>query len=124
MPVPVQELATPVRGTGDGGIYTTVADVSALSEALCAGRIVSGPWVDEIVRARSEDTSASPSGARRYGLGFWLHATTDAVTICGGDTGVSFRSTHDPGTGATFTAISNTGSGMCAMTQYPEGLSD
>jgi CubicO group peptidase (beta-lactamase class C family) len=112
----------PVRGTGDGGIYTTVSDVSALWQALFAGRIVSGAWVDEIVRARSEDTSESAPGARRYGLGFWLHASTDAVTMSGGDTGVSFRSTHDPRTGVTFTAISNTGTGTRALTQYLEEL--
>jgi CubicO group peptidase (beta-lactamase class C family) len=112
----------PVRGTGDGGIYTTVADVSALWQALFVGRIVSGACVDEVIRARSEDTSESAPGARRYGLGFWLHAATDAVTMSGGDTGVSFRSTHDPRTGVTFTAISNTGTGMRALTQYLEEL--
>ena len=99
----------PVRGTGDGGIYTTVADVSALWSALFAGRIVSDESVAEIVRARSEETSESEAASRRYGLGFWLHASTDAVTMSGGDTGVSFRSSHDPRTGVTFTAISNTG---------------
>ena len=31
----------PVRGSGDGGIYSTVADVSAFWSALFAGRIVS-----------------------------------------------------------------------------------
>ena len=35
----------PVRGTGDGGIYTTVADISALWQAFFAGRIVSASWV-------------------------------------------------------------------------------
>jgi len=34
----------PVRGSGDGGIYSTAADVSALWTALFAGRIVSKTW--------------------------------------------------------------------------------
>ena len=34
-------LHPPVRGNGDGGIYTTAADVDALWDALFAGRIVS-----------------------------------------------------------------------------------
>ena len=34
-------LHLPVRGNGDGGIYTTAADVHALWDALFAGRIVS-----------------------------------------------------------------------------------
>jgi CubicO group peptidase (beta-lactamase class C family) len=37
-------LHLPVRGTGDGGAYSTVADVSALWRALFAGRIVSLSW--------------------------------------------------------------------------------
>ena len=78
----------PVRGTGDGGIYTTVADVSALWSALFSGRIVSDEWVAELVRSRTEDTGESAATHRRYGLGFWLHAATDVVTMSGGDTGV------------------------------------
>jgi CubicO group peptidase (beta-lactamase class C family) len=98
----------PVRGTGDGGIYTTVADVSALWSAFLSGRLVSEEGVAELVRSRSEDTGESKVTHRRYGLGLWLHAATDVVTMSGGDTGVAFRSSHDPGTGVTVTAISNT----------------
>ena len=82
----------PVRGNGDGGIYTTVGDVSSLWTALFAGRIVSSDWVREMVSPRS----VAPDG-RRYGLGFWLHATTDAVILEGCDAGVSFRSVSGPG---------------------------
>ena len=32
----------------------------------------------------------------RYGLGFWLHASSDVVMLDGYDAGVSFRSVHDP----------------------------
>ncbi|MEO5634556.1 serine hydrolase domain-containing protein [Gaiella sp.] len=112
----------PVRGTGDGGIYTTVADISALWNAFFSGRIVSLDWVAEIVRSRSDVPAESGAVARRYGLGFWLNASTDAVTISGGDTGVSFRSSRDPHSSATFTAISNTGAGMGALTRYLEEL--
>ena len=34
-------LHLPVRGNGDGGVYTTAADVHALWDAVFAGRIVS-----------------------------------------------------------------------------------
>ena len=34
--------------------------------------------------------------SRRYGLGFWLHASSDVVMLEGYDAGVSFRSVHDP----------------------------
>ena len=89
----------PVRGNGDGGIYTTAADVSSLWSAFFAGRIVSMDWVAEMVRPRSD----VPEQSLRYGLGFWLHASSDVVELHGYDAGVSFRSTHDPATATTHT---------------------
>lgn len=97
----------PVRGSGDGGIYTTVADIHALWSALFAGRIVSSDWVAEMVRPRSE----APDESLRYGLGFWLHTAGDVVELHGYDAGVSFRSTHDPASTTTSTVISNTSEG-------------
>ncbi len=97
----------PVRGTGDGGVYTTVADVSSFWAALFAGSIVPADWVAEMVRPRSD----VPDMSRRYGLGFWLHASSDAVMLVGGDTGVSFTSVHDPAEAITYTVISNTTDG-------------
>ena len=96
----------PVRGSGDGGIYSTVVDFSALWNALLAGEIVSPNWVAEMLRPRSE----APDG-RRYGLGFWLDAESDAVMLEGSDAGVSFRSVHDPSGELTYTVISNTTTG-------------
>jgi CubicO group peptidase (beta-lactamase class C family) len=97
----------PVRGSGDGGIYTTVADISSFWRALFAGRIVSAKSVAELVRARSD----VPRQSMRYGLGFWLHESTDVVILEGSDAGVSFRSVHDPVGNITHTVISNTSDG-------------
>jgi CubicO group peptidase (beta-lactamase class C family) len=94
-------LHLPVRGSGDGGVYSTAADISALWQAVFGGRIVSSEWVDEMVKPRSEEPT------RRYGLGFWLHATSDAVWLTGYDAGVSFASTHDPRRDLTHTVIAN-----------------
>jgi CubicO group peptidase (beta-lactamase class C family) len=90
----------PVLGSGDGGLYSTAGDVSALWRALFAGRIVAPRWVAEAVRRRSD----------RYGLGFWLDAG-GVVYLEGYDAGVSFRSRHDPATGTTWTVVSNTSDG-------------
>jgi CubicO group peptidase (beta-lactamase class C family) len=106
----------PVRGNGDGGIYSTAADISALWTAFFAGRIVSADWVGKMVRPRSD----VPSESKRYGLGLWLHASTDAVILEGYDTGVSFRTTHDPRTGHTRTVISNTSDGAWPVARYLE----
>jgi CubicO group peptidase (beta-lactamase class C family) len=102
----------PVRGSGDGGIYSTVADIRSLWTALFAGTIVSPDWVREIVRPRSD------APTKRYGLGFWLDASTDAVILEGMDAGVSFRSTHDPASNVTFTVVSNTTVGAWPVTRY------
>jgi CubicO group peptidase (beta-lactamase class C family) len=103
----------PVRGSGDGGVYTTVGDVSSLWRALFTGRIVSSEWVREIVLPRSV-----ASDGRRYGLGFWLHATTDAVILEGCDAGVSFRSVSDPSAQVTYTVISNTTDGAWPVCRF------
>ena len=100
-------LHLPVRGSGDGGIYSTAADVSSLWSALFAGQIVSETWVGEMVRPRSD----VPNTAMRCGLGFFLHASGHAVELHGYDAGVSFRSVHDPAAGTTSTVISNTSGG-------------
>jgi CubicO group peptidase (beta-lactamase class C family) len=94
----------PVRGSGDGGLYTTVADVGALWHAFLGGEIVSTQWVAAMLRARSE----APDGRSRYGLGFWLAAAGEAAILEGSDAGVSFRSVHDPSQEITHTVISNT----------------
>jgi CubicO group peptidase (beta-lactamase class C family) len=96
----------PVRGSGDGGAYSTAADFSAFWAALTAGRIVPAARVEEMVRPRSD-----APGDRRYGLGFWLHGTGTAVMLEGYDAGVSFRSVHDPGRDLTWTVVSNTSDG-------------
>ena len=70
-------LHLPVRGNGDGGIYTTAADVHALWDALFAGRIVSPDTVAEMVRPRSDVPEMSMS----YGLGFWLDDSTGTVSL-------------------------------------------
>lgn len=97
-------LHLPVRGSGDGGIYTTAADIHALLAALFEGRVVSRDLVKEMTRPRSVD----PVRRLRYGLGLWLHESKDIAILAGCDAGVSFRSVHDPTRRRTCTVISNT----------------
>lgn len=94
-------LHLPVRGSGDGGIYSTAADISSFWLAFFGGRVVPERWVAEMTRPHSE----------RYGFGFWLDQSRDAVMLEGSDAGVSFRSVHHPGRGVTHTVISNTSEG-------------
>ncbi len=103
----------PLRGSGDGGIYSTVADVHALWDAFFAGRIVSSTWVEQMVRPRSD----MPDASLRYGLGFWLMGD-DAVMLEGMDFGVSFRSVRRRGSGVTYTVVSNTQEGAWPLARH------
>jgi CubicO group peptidase (beta-lactamase class C family) len=96
-------LHLPVVGSGDGGAYSTVADFSRFWTALCEGRIVPLERVAEMVRPRSD----WPEERERYGLGFHLHETGDAVWLEGYDPGVSFASVHRPSRSTTYTVVSN-----------------
>jgi CubicO group peptidase (beta-lactamase class C family) len=98
----------PVRATGDGGCYTTVADMRSFWTALFAGKIVSERTVAEMTRAHSTDVDPGFD----YGLGFWLKADrpggpVTAIHLAGEDAGVSFRSVHHPAADLTYTVISN-----------------
>lgn len=101
----------PVRGNGDGGIYTTVADVRSMWLAFFDGRIVPRQWVDQMVTSRGDAESL------RYGLGFWLDAQNDAVMVRGCDAGASFCSWHQPSTGTTHTVIANDALGTWPITE-------
>ncbi|SFR26058.1 CubicO group peptidase, beta-lactamase class C family [Lentzea waywayandensis] len=92
----------PVLATGDGGIHTTAGDMSKFWRALFAGDLA-----EEVTRPRHD----VPEESLRYGLGFWLHETSDTVILAGYDAGESFKSTHDPHTGTTITVLSNTSPG-------------
>jgi CubicO group peptidase (beta-lactamase class C family) len=104
----------PVRGSGDGGIYTTVADVRALWTSFFAGRIVPLEWVAEMLRARSDVASQG----KRYGLGFWLDAERPVARLEGMDAGVSFLSWHDPERDMTATIVSNTTDGAWPLARW------
>jgi CubicO group peptidase (beta-lactamase class C family) len=106
----------PVLGSGDGGLYSTASDVTALWSALLGGRIVPEHLVQEMRRPRSD------SGSLRYGLGLWLHPDGDVLEFHGYDVGVSFRSMHHVPSDTTATFMSNTGEGTGAVGSVLERL--
>jgi CubicO group peptidase (beta-lactamase class C family) len=95
----------PLRGSGDGGIATTLDDLSTFWRALDAGAIVPAEVVAAMTSVRSVPDE------RAYGLGFWLHPTRDIVSMEGYDAGVSFRSVHDRERRLGHTVIGNTTDG-------------
>lgn len=108
----------PIRGAGDGGIFTTVADFAGFWPALFAGAIVPQDAVANMIRVHSD----VPEEKMRYGLGFWLRGSS--VLLEGYDPGVSFRSVHTPEEGLTYTVISNTAEGAWPITRRLAELLD
>jgi len=110
-------LHLPVRGTGDGGIYTTVGDMRAFWTALHDGRIIPPERVADMVAPRSDAYEGW-----QYGLGFWLMAGTPAAGLRGSDAGVSFTSLHDPETDTTCTVVSNWTDGAWPLARLTNAL--
>lgn len=100
----------PVLGSGDGGLYSTAADISSLWVAMFDGRIVPLATVADMIRPRST------ADTYRYGMGFWLRPAGTAVLLEGYDAGASFRSVHDPTRAMTHTVVSNTTDGAWPVT--------
>jgi CubicO group peptidase (beta-lactamase class C family) len=106
-------LHLPVRGSGDGGAYTTVADVHRLWAALRAGVILDQATLTTAWQPRSY----VPTEFSRYGLGFWLHSSGPGVILEGYDAGVSLRSVHDPDSDTTHTVVANWTDGAWPLTR-------
>ncbi len=112
------QLYLPVRGSGDGGAYSTVGDFAAFWPALFAGRIVPRPIVAEMVRPHS----AAPSHSKRYGLGVWIRPDRATVILEGYDAGVSFRSAYDPTSELLYAVMSNTSGGAWPLVDLLDWL--
>ncbi len=96
----------PIIGGGDGGIYTTVADLDRFWRALSRGILlspatVSAVWTPQVY---------SGNGQLHYGLGFWVMDSGDSarhIFLMGGDRGVSCRSLYYPERQATIGVLLN-----------------
>ena len=111
---PVTEQVQDRDVVGDGGLFTTLADLRSFWATLLAGRIVPPDVLAQMTLPRSE----SPDDDRRYGLGFWLPAGGDAIQLEGYDAGISFLSTCVPSTGAVTTMISNWTDGAWPIARF------
>jgi CubicO group peptidase (beta-lactamase class C family) len=108
----------PVRGSGDGGVYTTAADVHAFWDAFTGGRIVALDTVEEMVRPHSD----VPEESAQYGFGFWIDPRTGRVSMHGFDAGVGFVSVHDRQQQITHTVFSNQSRGAWPVSQRIDAI--
>lgn len=86
-------LHLPVVAGGDGGAYTTVADMERFWDALLGGRILP----PDLLAEATTPHATTADGAYAYGLGLWLPPEAPGVVqLEGEDAGVSFWSAHRP----------------------------
>lgn len=97
----------PVRGGGDGGAYTTLADMARFWDAVLGGRLLPDQVVDDMRRPHSPWSDDGVS----YGRGIWIRNGGATIWLEGSDPGVSFHSAVDPEDGVLTTVISNTTDG-------------
>lgn len=103
----VNALHLPVLGNGDGGAFTTADDLHRFWLALLDGRIVSRGTLAAMTAPRHD----VPAERKRYGMGFWLHPTHEALILEGYDAGASFRSTHVVASQTTVSVLGNSSEG-------------
>jgi CubicO group peptidase (beta-lactamase class C family) len=99
-------FALPVVGSGDGGAYTTVADIRRFWTALPGLRGAA---------AMTRPSTVETGERFAYGMGLWMGADAAYVFAEGADQGVSFRSVHVPRTSSTATVISNSTDGAWSI---------
>lgn len=111
----------PVIGGGDGGIYTTVADLNSFWRALASHTLLSATSVD---RAWTPQVPLE-GGSLSYGLGFWVGESAQAgrkVLLMGSDPGVSCRSCFYPQHDSVISVLCNSDSGSYKVFSLLESL--
>ena len=101
----------PQRGLGDGGLYTTTADVSRLWQALRSGTLLGPTTFGEMTTPHGHTPGGTP-----YGMGLWPSPYNDSIEFEGYDSGISFRSVHQPSRDVTWTVLSNWTDGAWSIT--------
>jgi CubicO group peptidase (beta-lactamase class C family) len=101
----------PARANGDGGAYTTVADMRRFWDALMAGRLLPASVVEQM----TAPTTVAADDERDYGIGLWLDPGHHEVGLVGFDAGATFASGRGHDDAFTYTIVTNTGRGAWAM---------
>ncbi|MFC1947412.1 serine hydrolase domain-containing protein [Chloroflexota bacterium] len=79
----------PIRGSSDGGMYTTVGDIRRVWKSLLDNKILSKKLTEDYLTPH-----AVIKDRFRYGYGVYLRRHLDMVFFQGGDAGVGFDSRY------------------------------
>jgi CubicO group peptidase (beta-lactamase class C family) len=96
----------PVIGGPDGGVFSTVADMTKFWSALNRDHIVGREWRERFLKRQVP----TPTPGVFYGLGVWIRQRPDGPPfyfVEGGDAGVSFTSLYGAKSGVQYTVACN-----------------
>lgn len=99
-----------VKGTGAGGAFITVKDITKFWVALVSGKLISKELVFNMLSKQSGDGIDVEEGY--YGYGVWIIDNPKGMDFAyfqGCDPGVSFLSEYNPNTGIISVLVSNYG---------------
>jgi len=94
--------ALPIRGGGDGGMYTTANDLDLFWKKLISQSILSPGLTNEYLK-----THYKFNDIKGYGCGIYKNIDDSAISIVGGDAGVGFFSRYIVKDDITISVLSN-----------------
>ena len=100
----------PLRGGGDGGMYTTTGDLRAFWDRLFSNRILSEELTEKFL-----NTHCIISDSTGYGCGIYKRLDGSMFSIMGGDAGVGFDSRYLLREGIIINILSNITNGENGM---------
>ena len=100
----------PLRGGGDGGMYTTTDDLHAFWDSWVSHRILSAELTATYLK-----THCTLNATSGYGCGIYKHLDDSMFAIVGGDAGVGFDSRYVVSERLTINILSNITNGEEAM---------
>lgn len=110
------QFAVPIVGHGDGGVYTTAADMGRFWRALFEKRYFSESMLNEML---TPQTKVSQDGSTQYGLGIWINniAPLPCYYVTGEDPGVNFYSAVYPEVQLQITLLGNSNDAIWPMSK-------
>ncbi len=100
-------FSIPVVGHGDGGVYSTAADIGRFWKALFSKTYFDS---DMLMRMTSPHVQVTPGSSEHYGYGVWVEETSGhkCFSIVGEDPGVEFSSSYYPDLNLQISLLANT----------------
>jgi len=103
----------PIRGGGDGGMFTNTYDLNTFWNHLFSYRILTKDLTEEFLKTRWEFNDK-----RGYGYGIYKELDNSMYSIVGGDAGVGFDSRYIPEEEIVINILSNVTDGENEMRRF------